>query len=286
MVEVLFKGLDGIQTVLAKRERACRRRSPGIHQRHLHHVVLLTAVAYEGAPVGNVHMHFGQFIEVVGEVRIAAAHDVVRDDGIDFDAGDVPAAVGNGAQYIDSSARPYDGEVAPGAEYVGERRWCRHKVVAIPGVPVVRVGIHDVGIGVGIDHDHLGAPDFINFDARQRIPLGEQRRGSPRPLGVHNVDEIATQICRDQGDQRNGYPGRNPAATRRSPHDACNCNRQRGEEDGVGTADEIQQRYQRQACKRSTYQICAIELRDALGCRANITENNSPVTKNGTAEAR
>ena len=51
----------------------------------------------------------------------------------------------------------------------------------------------------------------------------------------------------------------------RSPCHSSERDHNSGEQDRVGRADEVQQRHQRQACQRSTQQVGAIELGDALG---------------------
>ena len=94
MLEILFKSLHRVQIVFAERKRARGGRSPGIHQRHLNDVILVFAVADERAPILHVQVDLRPLIQVVSVIGIPAAHDVVGDDGVDLDGGNVLAAVG------------------------------------------------------------------------------------------------------------------------------------------------------------------------------------------------
>ena len=201
VLEILAEGLDGVQVVLAEGESSGRGGGPGIHQSHLHHVVPVAAVAHEGAPVADVHVHLGNLVEVVSVVGENPAHDVGGNDGIDLDAGDVQAAVGDGAQHIHSAARADDGEVSARTQHVGHRRCRRHQIATVSLVPVIGIGVHDVGAGVGVDDDCLGVSPPVHFHARERIPLGVERRFALHALGIDDVNELAAKVRYDQYEQ-------------------------------------------------------------------------------------
>ena len=175
VLEVFAEGFDGVEVVLAEGEGPGGGGSPGIHQRHLHDVVLIMAVADERTAIADVHVHFGNLVEVIGVIGEAVAHDVVGDDGIDFDAGDVGAAIRHRAQHIHTAARADDGEVTARAQHVGQRRRSRHQIAPVIVAPMMRVGIHQVGAGVGVDDDGLGPALVVDFDSRQRVPARVKR---------------------------------------------------------------------------------------------------------------
>src|SRR5208282_4687041 len=145
---------------------AGRGRGPGVHQRHLHHVIQVAAVAYERAAIANVNVHLGNLVEVVGIVRVTVTHDVIGDDGIDLDAGDVTAAVGHRALHVHSAAGTDDGVVAIRTQHIGQGRRGCHEVALVRGIPVVRIGIHEVGAGIGINHNDLGPALLIHLYPR------------------------------------------------------------------------------------------------------------------------
>ena len=59
VLEIIAHGVDGIQVVLRKRERAGGGGSPGIDQRGLQHLKAIRAAAHEGAAVLDVDVHVG-----------------------------------------------------------------------------------------------------------------------------------------------------------------------------------------------------------------------------------
>ena len=84
------------------------------------------------------------------------------------------------------------------------------------------------------------------------------------PFGIHDVDQFAVEVGGDQGQQQAiaSIAGRVQRARALSPRNSCKRHRQRRKQDGVGAADEVEQRNQRQAGQRSAQQIGAIELCD------------------------
>ena len=141
-----------------------------------------------------MHMHLGNLVEVIGVVGEAVAHDVVGDDGIDLDAGDVSAAVSYGAQHIDTTARADDGEIAVRTQHVGDRRCGRHQIAAIAVAPMMRVGIHQRSLRIGIDNDGAAHSLLIDFNARDRIPLRIERSLALHSLGINDVDEAIAEV--------------------------------------------------------------------------------------------
>ena len=119
MFEVLLKSLHGIEIVFAQGKGAGCGGGPGIHQCHLHHVVLLPGVADERPPVAHVDMHIGPLIQVKRIVGVTATHDGVGDDGIDLDSGDAVTAVGHGAKHVHAASRPDDGVISVRPQHIG-----------------------------------------------------------------------------------------------------------------------------------------------------------------------
>ncbi len=192
--EVFAKRLDRVEIVFAERECAGRRRRPGIHQRHLHHVVLVVAVAHKRAAIADMHVHLGNLVEVKRVVGEAIAHDVVGNDGIDFDAGDIRAAVGHGAQHVNATARPDDGEVAVRTQHVRHRRGRRHQV--------------DAGSRRSNDRDRCSSEKccasasitmalrrslLVDLNPRERIPARIERRVALHALGIDDVDQAVVE---------------------------------------------------------------------------------------------
>src|SRR5437763_750281 len=65
MLEILAERLDRVKIVFAQRERACGGRSPGIDQRHLHDVELLSRISYERAAIRHVNLYVGAFTKSI-----------------------------------------------------------------------------------------------------------------------------------------------------------------------------------------------------------------------------
>ncbi len=66
---------------------------------------------------------------------------------------------------------------------------------------MIGVGVHDVGAGVGVDDDCLGVSPLVHFHARERIPLGVERRLALHALGVDDVNQLAAKVRHDQYEQ-------------------------------------------------------------------------------------
>ena len=145
MLEVFAEGFNGIEIVFAEGECARGGGRPGIDQRHLHYVVSLAGVAHERSAVGNVDVDLGPLIKVIGVVRVAAAHNRVGDNGIDFDSGYAGAAVCQRAQDVYTAARADNGVLPLRAQDIRQRRRRRHQAVLPQPAPVFGIDIHEVG---------------------------------------------------------------------------------------------------------------------------------------------
>ena len=209
-------------------------------------VELLGGIADEGPTVGDVNVNFGLFVETVRVVGVASTHDGGGDYWIDFNAGDIRTAIGDGTENVNTAAGTDDGEFAVRAKDIGEGRWSSHQVVLPLGtLPLVRIDVHDVGGGVGIDDDGFGSALAIDFDARDRIPL---REFDPiaiacETLGVNDVDQAPGVVERDEEKKDAG----NEELKGRAYEPALpeNCGEARyegGEEDGVGASDDVEER--------------------------------------------
>src|SRR5438105_15912236 len=122
---------------------------------------------------------------MISVVRVASPHDVIGNDGIDFDPGNLRAAIGYGAQHVHSATRSNDGKITTWAQHVDHGWRCAHQVV-LPRrpSPSMRVHVHDRGAGVSIDDDVLRAV-WITVDlyARDGIPADVfHSRGGVVPL--------------------------------------------------------------------------------------------------------
>src|SRR6185437_12502005 len=97
------------------------------------------------------------------------------DDRVDFDSGHAGTAVGNRAQNVDATTGTDDRVGSMRPEDVYRRRWSGHQLpLPFHLAEMLRVGVHDVGVGVGIDDDDAGTVRrAINLHSRQRIPAGE-----------------------------------------------------------------------------------------------------------------
>src|SRR5262249_61849104 len=112
MVKILAEGLNRVEIVFAQGKGAGGRGGPGVHQRHLHHVILVRRTANVGAPVLDVNVDLRHFIKVVGVAGVTAAHHVVDDERIDFDSGHAGTAIGYGTHDVHAAARADNGVVA------------------------------------------------------------------------------------------------------------------------------------------------------------------------------
>src|SRR5690242_5797442 len=105
-------------------------------------------------------------------IRIAPAHDSGSNDGIDFDAGNIWAAIGYSAENIDTSARPDDGELPMRPQDIGQSGRSGHEIgLPVGVVPLRDVRIHDVGGGISVDDNHLALSLAIDFYARECVPV-------------------------------------------------------------------------------------------------------------------
>ena len=231
-------------------------------------VELLGRIADEGATVRDVNVDFGLLVETIRVVGVASAHDRGRDDGIDFDAGDVRTAVGDGTENVNTAAGTDDGEFAVRAKDIGEGGWSSHQVVLPLGtLPLVRIDVHDVSGGVGIDDDGFGSALAIDFDARDGIPLGEfdPIAIASKTLGVNDVDEASGVV---EGDEEKKDAGNEELKGRaREPALPENCGEagyERGEENGVGASDDVEERDDGETGCGSSDEVCAVEAGDVM----------------------
>ena len=172
MLEVLAERFDRVQVVFAQREGAGSGGCPGIHQSHLQDIVKFGRIADERAAIADVKMDFWNLVKVISIVRVTVPHDVIGDKGIDFDPRDCRAAVGNGAQHVNTATRTDDGELTLRAQHVDHCRRCTHQIV-LPrrSCPSMGIHVHDRGAGVSIDDDVLGAISIaVDFYSRDGIP--------------------------------------------------------------------------------------------------------------------
>src|SRR6266700_1647529 len=130
-------------------------------------------------------MHLGTLVEMLGEVRVALPHNGVRDDRINLDSGYAGAAIGDRTKNVHSAARPDDRVIAMRPERI-HHRWRRSHQVILPlrSLPALRISIHDEGVRVGIDNDHLGAGILaVHFHSSDGIPARKLDILSPNSLG-------------------------------------------------------------------------------------------------------
>jgi hypothetical protein len=97
MLEIFAEGVDRVEAVLTERKGPGSRGSPGVHQGHLHHIKGLGRVPYEGTAIRHMKVNLRTLVQMERVVGIAPTHDRIGDDGVNFDAGDTGAAVGDGA---------------------------------------------------------------------------------------------------------------------------------------------------------------------------------------------
>ena len=192
MFEVLPEGFHGIEIIFTQRESAGGGGGPGIDQSHLHHIETLRRGTQIGAAIGDVEVDVGPLVKMFGIIGVTSAHDGIGNDGIDFNAGDAGAAVGQGAQYVNASARTDDGEISMGTQNIGQRRGAGHEN-AFPRRTrhAFWFDIHDVSGGIGIDHNCFVMALAIHFHARQGIPAGKFDPGgiAENSLGIDHVDD-------------------------------------------------------------------------------------------------
>ena len=62
-----------------------------------------------------MNIHLWNFVKVIRKLRIAPAHDVIHDDAIDLNTGNLGAAISYGSQRVNSASRADNGKVAPRA---------------------------------------------------------------------------------------------------------------------------------------------------------------------------
>ncbi len=268
VLEVFAERFDRVQAVFAQGKGAGGGGGPGVDQRHLHDVELLLRIAHKRPAVGDVNVHLGPLVQMKGVVGVAAAHDGVGNDGIDLDSGNARAAIAHRAQDVHAAAGADDGVVAVRAQHVGQRRRRRHQI-SLPGtLPMFGIDVHQVGGGVGIDHDRLALALGIYFDARDGIPARELDPGgiAEASLGVNDVEESAGVVDgdQDQHEQRaSGGRSSRPAVDR--PDRSCQGHADGGKKHGVRSAQPIEQRDDGQAGQRSSRQIGGVERRNVPG---------------------
>ena len=73
-----------------------------------------------------MNVYVWPFVQVLGVICVAAAHDGVGDDGIDLNPGNAPASICHGAKHIYTAARANDGVVPVWPEHVHDCRWRGH----------------------------------------------------------------------------------------------------------------------------------------------------------------
>ena len=90
--------------------------------------------------------HLGDFVQMMREVSVSAAHHIVNNDGIDLNAGYFWASVSKRSQHINAAARTNDRVLAVRAKYIGHRGGCRDQS-SFPscGTQVMRIDAHDGG---------------------------------------------------------------------------------------------------------------------------------------------
>ncbi len=66
------------------------------------------------------------------------------------------------------------------------------------------VGIHDVGVGVGVDNYHFGLALAVDLYARERVPAREfhLRRIAKYALRINHVNQAPRVVRPNQGQQR------------------------------------------------------------------------------------
>jgi len=130
----------------------------------------------------------------------------------------------------------------------------------------VWLDVHDVGGGIGINHDRLAVvPLVVHFHARDCIPAREFHPGlvAKHALGVNDVHEAPIVIDGNQQNQRARQRAGDLADGRRkSPGRGGECHRHARKQDGVRPADPVQERNDSQASERSTQQIGSVKAGD------------------------
>src|SRR5262249_53141028 len=151
MREVIAEGVDGVEVVLGKCERAGSSGRPRIDERRLNDLILLIAAADKAAAVFDMDVNLGPQVEAVAEIGEALAHDGVGDDRVDLDAGDVAAAAVEGARNVPSAARSDDQRLGGGTDDVRKRRDLIAEMARRFVRKMVEIVLKDGGSGVAID---------------------------------------------------------------------------------------------------------------------------------------
>src|SRR5258708_17770334 len=134
-----------------------------IHKRRLDGAVMLRRPAHVAAAVFDHDLHVGPLIQAVTHVAGHAEHNVVDDDGIDFDASHLLAAGGDGASDIVASTRPDDQRRCAGMETLFQAMY-QTRAVAVQFVrPVDLIFKRNSGHrgrSIGVDADVETFPDI------------------------------------------------------------------------------------------------------------------------------
>ena len=185
---------------------------------------------------------------------------VVRDDGIDFDGGDVMAAGGQRARDVPSAAGSDDERLGAGADVVGKRD---RLLAAVRGLFAVRWSKSKLAMPVARRHRCRSSPPPFSMacdpDARNgSFPLRPPFRSrawalAGAALGIVHVDEwVLPLVVSKHGDQQRARRRRCPRA--RAPIRPCCARRRRPRRSRwrpamtvLGPAESIEQRHQQEA---------------------------------------
>ena len=125
-----------------------------------------------------------------------------------------------------------------------------------------QVHIHDVGGGVGVNHNAFRRSPSIHLHARKGIPAGKLHPGriAKDSLGIDHVNQPIVEVGGNENQesrkQGEAYLARH---LRRCPdHGRCR-QRDTGEKNRIRPANPIQQRHHREARQRAAAEIGAIK---------------------------
>src|SRR5438045_7694148 len=112
VLEIFLECLDRVEIVFTQGKCAGSSCGPGIYQCHLHNIKLFLRATDIRASITDMDIHAWTLIEMISIVSVTFAHDVVHDQWIDLNTGNIRTSIGNGAHYVHAASRSDNCEAA------------------------------------------------------------------------------------------------------------------------------------------------------------------------------
>ena len=215
VIQVVVERLDRVERVLGQRVRAGGRGCPRVDEGRLNDVVAIRGASDEASAVVHGDADARMRVDPAGELAELVAHDVVRDDRVDLDAVHMAGAEHQRGDEIATAAGPDDERGKPGrlqpirdggqlvfqildvreiGRHLEDRRRCRG------------VDVHVAGVRHRACERRAQRPvvvrAFVDADARERIPFGEEHLVAHVALGLADVEH---RDARQLAGERDGH---------------------------------------------------------------------------------